>query len=1284
MENENIDPVVKHHISPHHTKGRPLDTNRSALQVKEVNTETKPTISAKTKPPIGLVKHAKGDEKSRAPLVPTTKASRYREQQIIGLMRRRNSSTNDLHRLEESCMSDDASVGSLRSVGSSDYKKVSRKRPVSCARNPKNNIPTTVRNGAQGLKRAYSASSISKENNSDKSVNKVNKEKKGVKTTSWVVQQRKVKEEREKRRIKPGGTEDILLHELEKSYHRLDHEFGRPPESVSTNEIKERPQKFQKNSKNEKSPRGGKNNNTNVTSAINTPLTHTPVKKRCTDVKSPPRSAPRSASRSGYKTPTSKRSVKMSPMSYSQAVKMGNTPQFIRRLFDNKTKDIYTEVNALDPKTSEIQELSDSLFAEGTGIADIEIRKILNSKPTNANKWELKRQVEEMSHSIKVAKATMNTLLKSKNKAIAGALEIEDNIKKCWSRVVQVARSIDEERNKLLEKVKSMETSRSISEDNTKDITHALELSQEKVSTLHSEIDTLQDKLAGTVRDHTQTSIALEVEKARCQESEKQAERWRTEITSMESCKSEAVKTAELKVANTFEKEKEQLKNEIAKLLSKIEVTDEELSRITGEKASSNHLFEVKEQIDRLRCKIVELESQLSIREAELAKAGEENKKALEQAASKDHTMSDLMKGLSDMQRSSQTREDEANNLRKEAENKVIELGTELSEIKGEVSLLAHEKESLTQSLDSTKKELSLMEEALQTLKNDNENLKNDIASCSSQLTLEKELRLRSCATAMEDRNERIALSAQMVAMTMEHAQNEAKLTEDKNSLDRQWREKMEHQDDMYQAKVKESIDLKEGIAGLEGEIMALKQALNNEKTIAHAKSAEEISRLQGEINIQKERMRVAEENALSVGVASAEHVRALEKQISEYHCERRRMHNLIQELRGNVRVFARIRPFLPGDGVSDDTPPSIRANGENTLTMVSHGGKPVDQTFTFDRVFPASAGQEVVFKEVSEFVQSALDGYNVCLFSYGQTGSGKTHTMQGSGSAQMKGIIPRAIEQVGNYKRQLEADGWKYDMHVTFIEIYNETIKDLLRVGSDNNVKHEVKAGSWNKVPLEPSDLDAVESVLRQAAKHRSVGATEMNSQSSRSHSVFSLILTGVHKENRQELRGVLNLVDLAGSERLDRSKAKGGRAKETVAINKSLSSLTDVFVSIGNKASHIPFRNSKLTHLLQPCLSGDGKALMLANLSPTEESLSESLCTLRFASNVNKCELGKATCSMKGMKDGIRPTNTTTAIKMTPDRPSSSLRSTPTQKASHNLSNTKRNGSRLRQRNV
>lgn len=294
---------------------------------------------------------------------------------------------------------------------------------------------------------------------------------------------------------------------------------------------------------------------------------------------------------------------------------------------------------------------------------------------------------------------------------------------------------------------------------------------------------------------------------------------------------------------------------------------------------------------------------------------------------------------------------------------------------------------------------------------------------------------------------------------------------------------------------------------------------------------------------------------------------------------------------------------------------------------------------FDFDRVFGPSIGQEAVFTEVSEFVQSALDGYHVCLFSYGQTGSGKTHTMQGTGNGQMRGIIPRAIEQVGQYKEQLEKDGWQYDMQVSFVEIYNEKIRDLLREEEFDDAKHEIKVNpdgrryisDINMVPLEPTDTEAVEAIMSQAAKHRSVGSTDMNAVSSRSHSVFTLHLTALHPENRQALRGTLNLCDLAGSERLDRSKATGDRAKETMAINKSLSALTDVFVAIGKKASHIPFRNSKLTYLLQPSLSGDGKTLMLVNLSPTEASTQETLNSLRFAAQVNKCELGKAKRSLE-----------------------------------------------------
>ena len=212
--------------------------------------------------------------------------------------------------------------------------------------------------------------------------------------------------------------------------------------------------------------------------------------------------------------------------------------------------------------------------------------------------------------------------------------------------------------------------------------------------------------------------------------------------------------------------------------------------------------------------------------------------------------------------------------------------------------------------------------------------------------------------------------------------------------------------------------------------------------------------------------------------------------------------------------------------------------------------------------------------------------------------------------------------------------------MQVTFVEIYNESIRDLLR-SSDGAKKgprggeaqldiRTAKDGSIfvtdaTKMEVDPTDLCCISNIMDIAARHRAVSATDMNAQSSRSHSIFTLHLTGVNEGTRSTITGALNLVDLAGSERLSRSGATGDRLKETQAINKSLACLSDVFMAISNKQAHIPFRNSKLTHLLSPALSGDGKTLMLVNLSPTEESYFESLCSLRFASTVNKCELGK-----------------------------------------------------------
>ncbi|KAL7539620.1 hypothetical protein ACHAXR_011716, partial [Thalassiosira sp. AJA248-18] len=448
--------------------------------------------------------------------------------------------------------------------------------------------------------------------------------------------------------------------------------------------------------------------------------------------------------------------------------------------------------------------------------------------------------------------------------------------------------------------------------------------------------------------------------------------------------------------------------------------------------------------------------------------------------------------------------------------------------------------------------------------------------------------------------------------------------------MERTLTEQVRLKDGETKAKVAEIEKCKETITALEANKLSLQEALSEQKTMLDASQEEEIGRLRGEVANLESKLKSEVDKLQSAGIVSEARVWELEEIIRKGQAERKRMHNMIQELRGNVRVFARIRPFLPNDGKqsNEDKKPSVSHEGDLAVTVTKPSDPSQRHRFSFDRVFAPSAGQEALFDEVSEFVQSALDGYNVCLFSYGQTGSGKTHTMQGAGTGVMRGLIPRSIEQIGSHKTQLEKDGWSFAMEISFLEIYNESLRDLLRENTKVELKHEIKVGSDGRrtvtnltvKPIDPNDRASVEEVLSLAAKRRSTASTDMNATSSRSHSVFTLNLTAKHEEKNQAVRGTLNLVDLAGSERLDRSNAIGQQAKEAMAINKSLSSLADVFTAIGQKQNHIPFRNSRLTYLLQPALSGDGKTCMVVNISPTEASVQESLSSLRFAVKVNK----------------------------------------------------------------
>ncbi|KAM7072463.1 kinesin-1 heavy chain isoform 2-T2 [Acridotheres tristis] len=311
-----------------------------------------------------------------------------------------------------------------------------------------------------------------------------------------------------------------------------------------------------------------------------------------------------------------------------------------------------------------------------------------------------------------------------------------------------------------------------------------------------------------------------------------------------------------------------------------------------------------------------------------------------------------------------------------------------------------------------------------------------------------------------------------------------------------------------------------------------------------------------------------------------------------------------------NIKVMCRFRPLNESEVARGDKY-IAKFQGEDTVVIAS---KP----YIFDRVFQSNTSQEQVYNDCAKkIVKDVLEGYNGTIFAYGQTSSGKTHTMEGKlHDPDGMGIIPRIVQDIFNYIYSMD-ENLEFHIKVSYFEIYLDKIRDLLDVSKTNLSVHEDK----NRVPYVKGcterfvcSPEEVMDTIDEGKSNRHVAVTNMNEHSSRSHSIFLINVKQENTQTEQKLSGKLYLVDLAGSEKVSKTGAEGAVLDEAKNINKSLSALGNVISALAESSTYVPYRDSKMTRILQDSLGGNCRTTIVICCSPSSYNESETKSTLLF----------------------------------------------------------------------
>lgn len=467
-----------------------------------------------------------------------------------------------------------------------------------------------------------------------------------------------------------------------------------------------------------------------------------------------------------------------------------------------------------------------------------------------------------------------------------------------------------------------------------------------------------------------------------------------------------------------------------------------------------------------------------------------------------------------------------------------------------------------------------------------------------------------------EKRKESKELQNKLAAMEQELKKlksNEADLKEKKKQekLFKELEKRLEQE-------MKRSEKSGESLKQLQGEHDAL------QKTLAERES--QIKKMEAEIAVLNVSAALAVELTAKVADLEAtikdlnEEKKKLTEMFNSERVLRKKYFNMVEDMKGKIRVYCRARPMSKGE--KDKGSVSVlRSVDEYSVSVEGSRGL---KEFQFDHVFMPENTQQDVFEDTFHLVQSAVDGYNVCIFAYGQTGSGKTFTMIGDREQKFPGIAPRAFQRIFEV---IEENKDKYTFAVSsyMLELYNDKLLDLY-AGDDAlpDEKMEIKKDAKGLVFVRGSQIREASSsrqlyaLFEAGSKNRHVAATNMNAESSRSHLIISVVIESTNKSNGQVTKGKLSLVDLAGSERVAKTGATADQLKEANSINKSLAALGDVISALSSEQSFIPYRNNKLTMLMQDSLGGNSKTLMFVNVSPADYNCDETVTSLTYASRV------------------------------------------------------------------